>query len=203
MSIDPSDPAWVAAQYASEHGLAGRKAAYRYATGPNAVELAFAAIAERAPRRVLEVGCGEGEVAERLVRELGADVAAIDRSPRMVELTRARGVQAEVGDVQNLARFGDASFDCAYAGWMLYHVADVDRALAGLARVVGPAGRLVAATNGPDHLRELRELVGARPRARAFGGDDAEELLGRHFARVDRRDAARWIEFPDRAAVEV
>jgi len=199
---DIADPGWVAAEYATERGLAGRKRAYRYATGPSAWELAFASVAEAEPRRILEVGCGEGEMAERFVRELGAEVTAIDTSPRMVELTRARGVDAAEGDVQDLSRFRDGTFDCAYAGWMLYHVADVDRALAELARVLRPTGRLVAVTNDRDHLRELCDLVGAALRVRTFGGDNGEELLRRRFRRVARRDARGSIEFPDRAAVE-
>ena len=44
----------------------------------------------------------------------------------MVELARARGVDARVGDVQALP-FEDESFDAALAAWMLYHVPDVER----------------------------------------------------------------------------
>ena len=76
---------------------------------------------------MLDVGCGLGGTTERFVKELGADVRAIDLSPRMVELTRARGVDAQVGDVQQLP-FEDGAFDCVFAGWMLYHVPDLERA---------------------------------------------------------------------------
>ena len=72
------------------------------ATGPDAREVAFEAVAECAPIRVLEVGAGPGELAERIQRELNAEVAALDISERMVELARARGVDARVGDVQEL-----------------------------------------------------------------------------------------------------
>ena len=44
----------------------------------------------------------------------------------MVELARARGVDARVGDVQELP-FADGAFDCVVAAWMLYHVPDLDR----------------------------------------------------------------------------
>ncbi len=198
MKID--DPLVVAEEYATERGLVGRRNAYRYATGPDAPELAFAAVAEVAPRRVLEVGCGPGEASERIVRELAAEVVAVDVSPRMVELTRARGVDAHVGDVQKLD-LPDAMFDCALAAWMLYHVPDVDRALAELARVLRPGGRLVAVTNGRTHFQELRELLGGDFPTRSFSDENAEELLGRHFARVELRDAGGTIEFPDRAAI--
>jgi ubiquinone/menaquinone biosynthesis C-methylase UbiE len=88
------DPELVRAEYASERGLAGRKHAYRFAVGPDPRQIAFEAVAAARPRRILEVGCGEGELAERMQRELGAEVVALDQSERMVELTRARGVDA-------------------------------------------------------------------------------------------------------------
>ena len=118
----------------------------------------------RSPRRaalVLEVGSGRGELAERMQRELDARVVAVDQSERMVELTAARGVEAIVGDVQDLP-FRDGIFDCAVAAWMLYHVPDLDRALRELRRVLRPGGRLVAATNSERNFAELWELVGER-----------------------------------------
>ena len=130
-----NDPQYVKEQYASEAGLAARKAVYRDVAGVDAREVAFAQIAGAMPGSVLEVGCGEGELAERLVRELHADVVAVDQSQRMVEITRSRGVDARVADVQELP-FDDASFDVAVAAWMLYHVPDLDRGLSELARVL-------------------------------------------------------------------
>jgi SAM-dependent methyltransferase len=169
-----NDPELVRREYASETGLLGRRAAYRWADGPNALELLFRTIAELRPSSILEVGCGPGELAERLRLELGASVVAIDVSPLMVELAGARGVDARLGDVQELP-FADGSFDCAVAAWMLYHVPDVDRALGELARILRPGGSLVAVTNYLDHLSELRALVpavpGGRPRSAARTGE--------------------------------
>lgn len=197
------DPEVVAREYADERGLEGRRSAYEHSEGPDAREVAFAAVAEVAPRRVLEVGCGPGELAARFRTDLGAQVAAIDISPRMVELARGRGIEADVGDVQDLGRFADESFDCAVAAWMLYHVPSLERGLAELARVLRPGGRLVAVTNAPDHLREVDELVGVERAALAFDGDSADDLLRGHFERVERREAFGWLIFPDRRAVEV
>jgi SAM-dependent methyltransferase len=191
----------VRLEYSTEAGLLARRAAYANATGPNAPEMVFEAVAEVAPRRYLEVGCGPGELAQRVGDELGADVSAVDISSRMVALARVRGVDAQEGDVQELP-FEDASFDCAVAAWMLYHVPDVPRALAELARVLRPGGRLVAVTNYTSHLHELRDLLGLAPRLpTTFSGDDGEELLLQHFARVETRDAGGDVTFPDRAAV--
>jgi SAM-dependent methyltransferase len=195
------DPEVVRAEYEDEARLAARKRAHAAGEGTDARELVFDAVREAAPGRILEVGPGEGELAERMQSELGAEVFAIDQSERMVELVRERGVEAAVGDVQNLD-FPDGSFDCAVAAWMLYHPADLDRALAELARVLRPGGRLVASTNGTDHLAELLELVGVPPIRSTFNADNGSEALHRHFSRVERRDAHGRLVFPDTEAAQ-
>jgi SAM-dependent methyltransferase len=196
------DPEVVRREYATEAGLRARASVYGGVAGPDAREAAFDAVGEAAPRDVLEVGCGWGELAARVTAELGASVVALDLSPRMVELARARGADARVGDVQELP-FPDASFDVAVANWMLYHVPDLERALSELARVLRPGGRLVAATNGLDHLAELWALVGRARRLEParFLAETAEEALRQHFAHVERRDVAGPVTFPDTDAV--
>ena len=195
------DPEAVRAEYASERGLAGRKHAYRFAEGPDPREVAFQAVAEARPRRILEVGCGEGELAERMQRELDAEVVALDQSVRMVQLTRERGVNARLGDVRELP-FRDGEFDCAVAAWVLFHVAEVERAISELARVLRPGGRLVAVTNGAEHVAELYELIGAPRKPSSFSAENGEKLLAPHFARVQRLDATGWLSFPDRDAAQ-
>jgi SAM-dependent methyltransferase len=195
------DPQLVRDEYATDAGLAGRIAAYRFAEGPDAREETFRAVAEARPRRVLEVGCGQGWLAERIQQELDCDVVAVDQSEHMVELTRARGVRAEVADAQELP-FADGEFDCVVAAWMLFHVREVDKALAELARVLRPGGRLVAVTNGGDHLVELAELLGVERVEYSFSAENGEERLRRRFEAIDRREAYGWIAFPSRTEAQ-
>lgn len=137
---------------------------------------------------MLEVGGGEGELAERMQRELGAEVAFVDFSPRMVELARARAIDAQEGDVQRLP-FADDTFDTVVAAWMLYHVPDLDAGLGEIARVLTKGGALIAVTNSVDHIAELRELL-AYPQdiQMTFNSENGEELLLQHFAEVERFD---------------
>jgi SAM-dependent methyltransferase len=195
------DPELVRREYATEDGLRARAAVYEGVSGPDARDTAFEAVREAEPDRVLEVGCGWGEFAERLVKELGVEVIAVDQSPRMVELARERGVDARVGDVQAL-EFADASFHVTVANWMLYHVPDLDQALSELARVLVPGGRLVAATNGLDHLGELWALVGRdrHEEPGRFFSERAEEPVLRHFASVERRDVTSTVRLDEDAA---
>ena len=184
------DPSHVERQYATEHNLAARKSLYDEVDGDDAREVALTAVREARPSSVLEVGCGEGELAARMQSELDVAVRALDQSARMVEITRARGVDAVVGDVQALP-FEDGSFDVAVAAWVLFHLPDLDRGIGELARVLRPGGRLVAVTNYADHLHELFELANAGEArfVMPFRGENGTEVLQRHFTEVDRRDA--------------
>jgi SAM-dependent methyltransferase len=196
------DPALVAREYADEARLRRRASAYTDGSGgEDARVLIVSAVAELRPERVLEVGCGWGELAVWIGDETGAEVTAVDLSPRMVELAAEAGVTAQLADVQALP-FADGSFDVAVAAWMLYHVPDRERAIVELARVLRPGGRLVAATNSTTHLHELRELVGSGPSTITFSRESGEELLARRFAAVRRYNVDGELVFADRAEVE-
>jgi SAM-dependent methyltransferase len=193
-----NDPAVVAREYADESRLASRSAAHRWGSGTDARQVVFEAVADVAPRRVLELGPGEGELAQRIVGELGAEVHAVDQSPRMVELTRARGIDAVVGDAQQLP-FASGAFDCVVAAWVLFHVRDLERTLLEVRRVLRPGGRFVAATNSEHTLQELWSLVGFSP-GYTFSAENGDWPLLRHFTLVERRDVRGTITFPDRDA---
>ena len=200
MKLD--NPLVVQWEYASEERLAMRNRTYReLSEGVSPEDEIFKAVREASPERFLDVGCGMGELAERVLRELGASVCAVDISPRMVELTRARGVDATVADVQALP-FEDGSFDCVAANWVLYHVPDLDKGVSELARVLRPGGRLVAATLGDENMKELWDLLGGEVTAGlTFGWGNGQAALAPHFAEVERREANGTVVFPDRASM--
>jgi SAM-dependent methyltransferase len=196
------DPALVAAEYADETRLRQRAAMFTGAgTDDDARVPAVAAVVDAQPRRILEVGCGWGELAQWLERQTGAKMVATDLSPRMVELARERGVDARVADVRALP-FEDGAFDVAVAAWMLYHVQELDAAVEELARVLDADGTLVALTNSAFHLQELRELVGSGPSPSTFTSENGEEILARRFLSVRRIDRDGTFSFSSRAAIE-
>ena len=172
MPID--DPVEVEEQYAREDNLRARQALWQGATGTDPKEVLWRTIDEWQPKRLLEVGGGQGELAERIQSELGANVTFLDLSPRMVELAQARGIDARQGDAQELP-FADGTFDTVVAAWMLYHVPDVDRALAEFARVLDPGRRA-------DRGHELR-----RPHRGAARAGAAPRELGSHLQPRERR----------------
>jgi SAM-dependent methyltransferase len=90
--------------------------------------------------RVLDVGCGTGELLEHL-QERGARPSGVDPASRMVELaqTRAAGADVRLGDFERLP-FDDGSFDALLAVNAFQFAADQDAALAEAARVLAPDG---------------------------------------------------------------
>jgi SAM-dependent methyltransferase len=191
---------YVESQYRSTAKLETRMSVWR--PGPDGrtpQDVVLAALAEKRPARIVEVGCGTGVFAARCARELGCDVVALDSSPAMVEETRARGVEAVLGDVRDLP-FEDGAFDCAVALWMLHHVDGRDRAIGELARVLRPRGRLIATGNGLGHLAELWELIDFDYSESPFGLENGDGQLGPHFAEVATHEVDTRAVFGDRAA---
>ena len=202
MSVD--DPAHVREQYADETRLQTRLSAWRpTADGRDPVTESVRAVdpAQTGDADVLDVGCGTGATAERLAALPGVRLVAVDLSPRFVEMTAERGIDARHADIQQLP-FDDDSFDVVHAGWMLYHVPDLDRGLAEVRRVLRPGGTLVAATNGDDHTAGLFRGAGAGPPVLSFSSENGEDALTRHFHDVRRHDLETRAVFADHAAAQ-
>jgi demethylmenaquinone methyltransferase / 2-methoxy-6-polyprenyl-1,4-benzoquinol methylase len=98
----------------------------------------------------LDVCCGTGDLALELRRRIGPDgrVVGCDFSEPMLELARRKsgdqGLPVEFGWADALELpYGDASFDAVTIGFGARNLADLERGLAEMARVLRPGGRLV------------------------------------------------------------
>jgi ubiquinone/menaquinone biosynthesis C-methylase UbiE len=192
------DPAHVREQYLTEEHLETRRSVWHPTVdGRDPATEALAALVADNPLRVLEIGPGTGMFAARIADALPhSSLATIDQSERFVEMTRARGLDSRVGDAQELP-YADESFDAVAAMWMLYHVPDIDRALAEVRRVLRPGGLFVAVTNGDGHVADLRRDAGGEPVVTAFSSQNGEPQLRRHFATVERTDLVPQAVFLD------
>ena len=92
--------------------------------------------------RVLDACCGTGDLAVA-AQAAGGRVTGLDFSAKMLERARRKSLSIEWmrGDLLALP-FEDASFDAATVGFGVRNVADLERGLGELARVLRPGGRL-------------------------------------------------------------
>jgi trans-aconitate methyltransferase len=109
-------------------------------------------LAPRPGERILDLGCGDGALTEKLAR-LGCAVVGVDASPEQIAAARARGLDARVADGQRLA-FG-AEFDAVFSNAALHWMKDPDAVIAGAARALKPGGRFVGELGGAGNIRRI------------------------------------------------
>lgn len=132
---------------------------------------------------ILEVGCGTGLILRRT-----ADVArshvGIDISEGMLERARARGLNTQLASATDLP-FPDASFHLTYSFKVLSHVQDLRRALAEMARVTRPGGRVFIELYNSHSLRYvIRRLRGG---SSIGGGMDDNQVFFRFYSPAEMR----------------
>jgi SAM-dependent methyltransferase len=125
---------------------------------------------------VLEIACGNGLFARRLVA-LGAAVLATDGSPEMLARAHdAEGIEYRLLDAADAAALGampESGFDAVVCNMALMDMAAVEPLAAALPRLLRPGGRFVFSithpcfnTTGARLMREL-EIVAGEPVERA------------------------------------
>jgi len=175
---DDSAAAWIADM--GEHGDFGR----RYVLDPVMVPLAL----DGRPKTVLDVGCGEGRFCRMLAKH-GVAVTGIDPTRAFVEEARRRDAASTyiVGGAENLP-FEDGAFDLVVSCLSLVDIPDAPAAIAEMARVMAPGGRLlIANSNGFNTAGDGDDNLGW---ARYADGTKA-------YFRIDRylEERSQWIEW--------
>jgi demethylmenaquinone methyltransferase/2-methoxy-6-polyprenyl-1,4-benzoquinol methylase len=96
------------------------------------------------PREVLDLATGSGDLALAIQSRLpNAKIVAADFSPEMLEIARGKGVANTVAADALQLPFENGSFDALTVAFGLRNMADWDRALAEMARVLRDPGRLL------------------------------------------------------------
>ncbi len=131
----------------------------------------FALSGVSAGERVLDLGCGTGDLAADLAAA-GAHVTGADVA--QAALARARGrhpaLDLQLVPIDGPLPFADGAFDVVWSSEVIEHVADTARWLSEVRRVLVPRGRLLLTT--PSHGR-VRLLLG--------GIERFSEPLGDHL----------------------
>ena len=200
-------------QYADSRNLSARTNLHtRFSTNPQGwTNWVFERLDLRMVSRVLEIGSGPGGLWRDHVRNVPADCRLVlsDASPGMASEARQalidQRVTFEVVDAQAVPH-PDDTFDCVIANHMLYHVADLDRAMSEVTRVLRAGGKFYAATNGRAHMRELHDIIRRSVpdfhiMTASFTLENGGALLRRHFSEVTVHRYEDGLVVPDALAL--
>lgn len=138
-------------------------------------------------KRVADIGCGKGRYA-RIVQERypGATVTALDLAEQMLQWVPAP-IQRVAASMVALP-LQTESQDGAYATESLEHAVDIQKAVAELARVVRPNGKIIIIDKNIEAWGSLHTPDWER----WFGREELERLLRRHCRKVWSRPISYW-----------
>jgi ubiquinone/menaquinone biosynthesis C-methylase UbiE len=152
-------------------------------------------VARERPGRVLDWGCGHGQISH-LLRQRGVDVVAFDYAegsePAMVRLEHYPEIEAHVSGDPVLLPFPDQHFDAVLSCGVLEHVQRPADSLRELHRVLKPGGRLLI-YKLPNRFSYLEAIArrtgmyyhGALPYDRVYDRRTATALMTAQGFRVD------------------
>ncbi len=143
--------------------------------------------------RVLDLGCGAGDLTAELAR-IGARPTGVEVAQAAIDRARARhpGLEFVLAPLDGALPSDDGAFDVVWASEVIEHVADTARWLSEVRRVLRPRGRLLLTT--PNHSR-LRLLVG--------GIERYSEPLGDHLHLYSARSLRQVLTEFDFSAIEI
>ena len=161
-------------------------------------------LATREPGRLLDWGCGWGQVTA-LLREAGVDAVPFDYRPGLDgpatgRLERFPEIEAHLSSEPVALPFDDASFDTVLSCGVLEHVPDPEGSVAEIRRVLRPGGMFYV-TNLPNRFSYTERIArllglyyhGKLPEDRVYTKRSAAELVRRHGFRVEELRRAHML----------
>jgi SAM-dependent methyltransferase len=138
---------WDTAAYAAH-------ASFVPALGGAALDL----LAPKAGERILDLGCGDGVLTEKLVAA-GADVVGVDADREMLAAAKERGL--DVRRMDGRALEFTAEFDAVFSNAAIHWMPPAEKVAAGVFAALKPGGRFVGEFGGYGNIAAIRTALRA------------------------------------------
>ncbi|MGI9513475.1 MAG: class I SAM-dependent methyltransferase [Anderseniella sp.] len=112
----------------------------------------FEWLAPQAGEKVLDLGCGDGALTEKLV-DAGCDVLGVDMSDDLLAAARKRGLRVVNRDGHKLDF--PAEFDAVFSNAALHWMSRPEQVIDGIRRALKPGGRFVAEFGGHGNVAAI------------------------------------------------
>jgi len=126
-------------------------------------------LAPQPGERILDLGCGDGVLTEKLVAT-GCQVVGVDSSVELIKAAQARGLDARVMDGQHLMFANE--FDAVFSNAALHWMKRADEVIAGVWRALKPGGRFVAECGGYKCVATIETALLDALKRRGIAGKD-------------------------------
>ncbi len=113
-------------------------------------------LAPKPGERILDLGCGDGALTEKLV-VAGCTVVGVDASAEQIEAARGRRLDARVGSGERLPF--DSEFDAVFSNAALHWMKRVDDVIGGVQQALRPGGRFVGEFGGLGCVERIRNAL--------------------------------------------
>jgi SAM-dependent methyltransferase len=125
-------------------------------------------LAPKPGERILDLGCGDGALTEKLGLG-GAAIVGFDASPSLLAAARERGLDVREGDGHALPFHHE--FDAVFSNAALHWMTQPEKVVEGVKRALKPGGRFVAEFGGHGNVAAI--MTALRAAARSFDGDSS------------------------------
>jgi SAM-dependent methyltransferase len=136
-------------------------------------------LAPQRGERILDLGCGDGVLAAKLM-EMGCQVVAVDASEMQVAAAHKLGVDARVMDGEALPFRNE--FDAVFSNAALHWMLRPNDVLAGIWRALRCGGRFVAEMGGHGCVETIKTALVEALKCR---GIDGESLVPWYFPTIE------------------
>jgi SAM-dependent methyltransferase len=113
-------------------------------------------LAPRPGERILDLGCGDGALTQKLLG-FGCDVVAVDAAPEQIAAAKALGLDAHVVDGHALPY--DGEFDAILSNAALHWMKRPDDVVSGMWRALKAGGRIAAEMGGAGNVETIRRAL--------------------------------------------